>query len=92
MSEANAASIGTDGASDEVVRLYRRAFAEFRAQALWNIRQFEEPTLEQALSVARHLRVEGDMDARRLAEQIEQAARAPFQTASGHSAHSRQPA
>jgi hypothetical protein len=56
--------------------LYRRAFADYRACALWNVRQFEDPTVEQALSVARHLRTEGDMEARRLAEQIEEAARA----------------
>jgi hypothetical protein len=59
-----------------IAMLYRRAFADYRTCALWNLRQFEDPTIEQALSVARHLRVEGDMGARRLAEQIEKAARA----------------
>ena len=56
--------------------LYRRAFADYRTRALWNLRQFEDPTIEQALLVARHLRIEGDMQARRLAEQIEKAASA----------------
>jgi hypothetical protein len=64
------------GHDSEIATLYRRAFANYRARALWNLRQFEDPTIEQALSVARHLRVEGDMSARRLAEQIEKAARA----------------
>lgn len=70
-------SVPDDGGHDsEIATLYRRAFAEYRACALWNLRQFEEPTVEHALSVARHLRIEGDMSARRLAEQIEKAARA----------------
>jgi hypothetical protein len=56
--------------------LYRRAFAEYGTQALWNKRRFEEPTPEDALVVARALRIEGDRDARCLAEQIEQACRA----------------
>ena len=60
----------------EIAALYRRAFATYRTRALWNLRQFEAPTVEQALLVARHLRVEGDMSARQLAEQIEKAARA----------------
>ena len=64
------------GHDSEIATLYRRAFADYRTCALWNLRQFEDPTIEQALSVARHLRVEGDMGARHLAEQIEKAARA----------------
>jgi hypothetical protein len=60
----------------EMLGLYRRAFAEFRSRALWNIREFEHPTVEQALAITRQLRTEGDMKARRLAEQIEEAARA----------------
>jgi hypothetical protein len=56
--------------------LYRRAFADYGAQALWNIRAFETPTAEDALVVARALRVEGDMQARFLAEEIERACRA----------------
>jgi hypothetical protein len=61
---------------EEIVGLYRRAFAEFGARALWNIREFEHPTMEEVLAITRQLRVEGDMSARRLAEQIEEAARA----------------
>jgi len=56
--------------------LYRRAFAEYGTQALWNKRLLEAPTPEDALVVARALRIEGDRDARRLAEQIERACRA----------------
>jgi hypothetical protein len=60
----------------EVVGLYRRAFAEFGARALWNIQQFDDPTVEQMLAITRQLRTEGNIEARRLAEQIERAARA----------------
>ena len=56
--------------------LYRRAFAEYGTRALWNKRLLDEPTPEDALVVARALRIEGDREARRLAEQIEQACRA----------------
>jgi hypothetical protein len=56
--------------------LYRRAFAEYGTQALWNRRIISKPTAEDALVVARALRIEGDRGARRLAEQIEQACRA----------------
>jgi hypothetical protein len=61
---------------EETVGLYRRAFTEFGSRALWNIRQYEDPTPEQMLAITRQLRTEGDTHARRLAEQIEQAARA----------------
>jgi hypothetical protein len=61
---------------EDTVGLYRRAFAEFGARALWNIRQYDDPTPEQMLAITRQLRTEGDTNARRLAEQIEQAARA----------------
>jgi hypothetical protein len=60
----------------DFTRLYWRAFAEFGALALWNIRSFDEPTPEDALVVARALRTEGNLKARQLAEQIEQACRA----------------
>jgi len=63
-------------ASEALLGLYRRAFAEYRAQALWNIRELEAPTIEEALAITRQLRTEGDMGARRLAEAIEKAARA----------------
>ena len=55
--------------------LYRRAFSEYGTQALWNKRMLEEPKPEDALVVARALRIEGDRDARALAEQIEQMCR-----------------
>ena len=56
--------------------LYRQAFAEYGTQALWNKRLLDAPTTDDALVVARALRIEGDRDARRLAEKIEQACRA----------------
>jgi len=63
-------------APDDVARLYHRAFDEFGTRALWNWRHLEQPTVTQVLSVAESLRVEGNLAARRLAEQIEQACRA----------------
>jgi hypothetical protein len=60
----------------ELATLYRRAFAEYGASALWNLRSFDGPTPEDALVVARVLRVEGNLQARCLAEQIEQVCRA----------------
>jgi hypothetical protein len=61
---------------EDLATLYRRAFTEYGTRALWNKRLLEEPTPEDALVVARALRIEGDGEARRLAEQIEQACRA----------------
>jgi hypothetical protein len=60
----------------EFVILYRRAFAEFGAMALWSSRPVPDPTPADALAITRSLRVEGNLAARRLAEQIEQACRA----------------
>ena len=57
-------------------RLYERAFAEFGTAALWNRQPVADPTPYDALVVARALRREGDMNARRLAEDIEAAAHA----------------
>ena len=57
----------------EFVTLYRRAFADYGTRALWNLRAFEAPSPEDAIVVARVLRVEGDMQARFLAEEIERA-------------------
>jgi hypothetical protein len=62
--------------TDDFASLYRRAFAEFKARALWNKRLIETPTKEDALVVARALRIEGNRAARELAEQIEQACNA----------------
>jgi hypothetical protein len=61
---------------EDFTSLYRRAFAEYGMQALWNKRMLEEPTPEDALVVARALRIEGDREARKIAEQIEKACRA----------------
>jgi hypothetical protein len=61
---------------EEVAALYRRAFTEFGARALWNRRELEAPTREDALVVAHALRTEGNRAARQLAEQIEKACRA----------------
>ncbi len=60
----------------EFVTLYRRAFAEFGARALWNVRFLEDPTRTDALVLASALRTYGGMDGRRLAEQIESLCRA----------------
>jgi hypothetical protein len=62
--------------AQDLVALCRRAFIEFGAQALWNKRPIDQPTPADALVIARALRIEGDLEARRLAEQIEQACRA----------------
>lgn len=56
--------------------LYHEAFARFRSLALWNVREFDHPTPGDALAITRDLRVEGNLEARRLAERIEQACRA----------------
>jgi hypothetical protein len=60
----------------DYVALYQRAFAEFGAMALWSSQPVPDPTPEDALAITHSLRVEGNLDARRLAEQIEQACRA----------------
>jgi hypothetical protein len=62
--------------TEDYQTLYRRAFVEFRARALWNKRELPEPTPEDALVVARALRIEGNLEARRLAERIERTSRA----------------
>jgi hypothetical protein len=60
----------------DFARLYRQAFQQFGTQALWNKRFLEASLSEDALVIARTLRIEGNRDARLLAEQIEQACRA----------------
>jgi hypothetical protein len=69
-------SMSAETVQPDYVSLYRRAFAEYGTHALWNFRAFEVPSPEDALIVARSLRIEGDLAARRLAEQIEQACHA----------------
>jgi hypothetical protein len=61
---------------DDFASLYRRAFQEYRARALWSMRPLDAPTPEDALVVARALRIEGNREARFLAELIERACRA----------------
>ncbi len=58
------------------VSLYRRAFEQYGTHALWNKRLLDDPATDDALVVARALRIEGDREARKLAELIEQACRA----------------
>jgi len=55
----------------DLKRLYARAFAEFGAMALWNRKQLADPTPADALAIARALRIEGNLAARTLAEDIE---------------------
>jgi hypothetical protein len=62
--------------TEDFVRLYRQAFEKFGARALWNKRFLDAPSPEDALVVARALRIEGNREARQLAEDIEQACRA----------------
>jgi hypothetical protein len=62
--------------AEDYVSLYRRAFAEFGASAPWSSRPVPVPTPADALAIAHSLRVESDLEARRLAERIEQACRA----------------
>ena len=57
--------------SDDFVSLYGRACKEFGSRALWNVRELEDPSPKDALVIARYLRVEGNLEARRLAERIE---------------------
>jgi len=61
---------------EDFASLYRRAFARYGTWALWNKRALDAPTPDDALVVARALRIEGDLKARQLAEEIEQACRA----------------
>ena len=58
------------------MRLYRQAFVDFGARALWNWRDMEHPTITQALAIADSLKAEGNLKARALAVAIEQACRA----------------
>jgi hypothetical protein len=62
--------------ADDFLSLYRSAFAQFGSRALWNARELEDPKPGDALVIARYLRIEGDLAARRLAERIEKACHA----------------
>ncbi len=57
---------------DDLVGLYRRAFAEHGVRALWNMRPVEQPTPADALAITKALRTHGRMEGRRLAERIEE--------------------
>jgi hypothetical protein len=60
---------------EDFASLYRQAFERFGISALWSSRPVANPTPADALAITRSLRVEGNLQARRLAEQIEQACR-----------------
>jgi hypothetical protein len=45
--------------------LYRRAFADYGARALWNMRAIEDPTPSDALAITRALRTHGGMETHR---------------------------
>jgi hypothetical protein len=69
-------NMDTQERQQEIERLYRQAFAEFGALALWSSRPVEHPTVGAALAITESLRVEGNLEARRLAERIEKLCRA----------------
>src|SRR5438477_12509902 len=77
--DSEAALIGKDIVGTELtekndyITLYQRAFEKFGAGALWSSMPVPNPTRADALAITYSLRVEGDREARRLAEQIEQA-------------------
>ena len=62
---------------EDLSRLYRRAFAEFGARALWYMRPVPHPTAGDGLAITRALRTHGSMEGRRLAERIAVLCRAP---------------
>jgi hypothetical protein len=62
--------------SEEIVSLYRRAFAEYGPRAFWNMRPSDNPTAADALAITKALRTHGGMEGRRLAESIERLCRA----------------
>ena len=61
---------------EDLVSLYRRAFADFGPRALWSSKAVAEPTAADALAITGALRTHGGMDGRRLAERIEELCRA----------------
>jgi hypothetical protein len=60
----------------EIDRLYRQAFAQFKAVALWSNQPAPHPTPGDALAITPALRTHGSMAGRRLAETIERLCRA----------------
>jgi len=63
-------------AAEALLALYYRAFAEFGPSALWSSKPVPNPTPADVLAITQSLRVEGNLEARRLAEQIERHCRA----------------
>ena len=61
---------------NDFASLYHRAFEQFGPSALWSSRPVPNPTPADALAITHSLRVEGNLQARKLAEQIEKACRA----------------
>jgi hypothetical protein len=61
---------------EDFASLYRRAFAAYGIRALSNKRELDAPTREDALVIAGALRVEGNREARELAERIERSCHA----------------
>ena len=55
----------------EIRRLYHEAFTRFGTMALWSTRELENPSPAEALTITQALRVEGNLQSRRLAERIE---------------------
>ena len=52
-------------------RLYHEAYRLYGSRALWNSRERDQPSADQALVITNALRIHGGMDGRRLAERIE---------------------
>lgn len=69
---------GQTSEPEDFVDLYRRAFSEYGAEALWNMRLIANPTPADGLAITRALRTHGGMDGRRLAERIERLCHASY--------------
>lgn len=69
-------AMNTEKPETDITSLYQKAFKDYGASALWSSAPVPNPTPEDALAITRSLRVEGNLQARRLAEQIEQVCRA----------------
>ncbi|MBF0460504.1 MAG: hypothetical protein HQL87_03830 [Magnetococcales bacterium] len=70
-SERQTEQNSTASQAQAIDHLYRIAFQEYGALALWNMRPVEHPTPGDALAITPALRTHGRMTGRRLAEQIE---------------------
>jgi hypothetical protein len=66
----------TDIHLTEIQELYRQAFRDFGAHALWSMRPASVPSPADALAITAALRTHGRMEGRRLAERIEGLCRA----------------